>query len=223
MAGSMSIFSAMRTHRDQRAGVTLVEIMVVPLIISMLSAISFPAFKIIQQREKERRLRKILEQTRAAISGSKSQQSSRQFVEGFRNYVKKVGTLLINDTSMTDAEKQTAHAFFNRNLTRRGYPPSPDGLITPPASIKIATGAIDFGDPAADYVEVEIEHRFVRNIPPHPFKGWYPNARWEFKPSDNTSITVASEAWVAGGHYGVTDIVSRGAGIGLNGSSTDEW
>lgn len=220
MAGSMSIFSAMRTNRNHKAGVTLVEIMVVSLIISMLSAISFPAYKIIQQREKERRLRKILEQTRAAISGSKSQQSNRQFVEGFRNYVKKIGIMRINKTSMTDEEKQTAHAIFIENLSTQGYPPSPSQLIGPPDSIRVATGTTD---PLTEYVEVDINHRFIRNIPPHPFQGWYKNARWEFKPANAPGTTIASNAWTIGTHVGVMDIVSRGAGIGLNGSSTDDW
>lgn len=222
MAGSMKVFSAMRVNRNRKAGVTLVEVMVASLIISMLSAISFPAYKIIQQREKERRLRKILEQTRAAISGSKSQQSNRQFVEGFRNFVRAQGYTKIKIAAdaegVDDHELRSRIAIMTKDMGEngRGYPPTPAHLIaTDSYDVKIATGSLD-----TDIVTITINRRFLRNIPPHPFKSWYPDARWEFRPAtDTTTLTYDWDAQ----YYGVVDMVSRGAGIALNGSRTDDW
>ncbi|NLF95499.1 MAG: prepilin-type N-terminal cleavage/methylation domain-containing protein, partial [Candidatus Riflebacteria bacterium] len=44
------------TPERQRSGVTLVEILIVTVVITLMAAVSFPVYKIIQQREKEKRL-----------------------------------------------------------------------------------------------------------------------------------------------------------------------
>ncbi|MDD2998263.1 MAG: prepilin-type N-terminal cleavage/methylation domain-containing protein, partial [Candidatus Riflebacteria bacterium] len=82
-------------NNKHRSGVTLVEILVVSVVMALMAALAFPVYKVIQQRDKERRLKKILTDVRAAIFGSKSQQSSLSFTEGYRTHLRVRGIALI--------------------------------------------------------------------------------------------------------------------------------
>lgn len=215
----------------KRSGVTLIEILIVTVIIGLMASLSFPAFKILQQREKERRLHKILSDVRAAIAGSKSQQSTTSFTEGYRTYVRVRGLQAIDDAHTvindpTGAIASGAIASFVGNLADQGlgYPLTPSALIYNPkfpvASITVATAT-------TGSVNIKIDRRFLRSVPPHPFKNWYPTAEWYFrraKPIDPVSENnyLASGSWAVT-DVGITDIVSRGAGMGLDGSNTDDW
>ncbi|HQB84597.1 MAG TPA: prepilin-type N-terminal cleavage/methylation domain-containing protein, partial [Candidatus Rifleibacterium sp.] len=86
----MNAGAATTRHRPD-AGVTLIEILIVTVIIALMAALAFPVYKIVQQREKERRLKKILNDVRAAISGGKSQLANTWLSEGFRTYVFQTG------------------------------------------------------------------------------------------------------------------------------------
>jgi len=224
-------FSAGRnTPERQRSGVTLVEILIVTVVITLMAAVSFPVYKIIQQREKEKRLRKILASVRSAISGSKSPLSAREFIDGHRTYVIAYGKELINGISTTPLvnhiDKITANFIKMTNVEGFGYPSTPqkllDGIDT--ITMYVPTG---LGGPNASFtMNIPVDRRFIRHIPPHPFIGWVPNARFEFKAAVNTSglptLPFNSAAWGTTAS-GVTDIVSRGAGLALNGSRTDDW
>lgn len=198
---------------SNRAGVTLIEIMIASIVIGLIAAISFPTYKVVQQREKEKQLKQVLAQVRSAITGTKRQYSNRNFSEGYRSFVIKKGNLKIAQ----DAE--TARKIFAANIATQGYPLSPSHLIKSDAyNIEIATGT-----ESGENVTISVDRRFLRSIPPHPFQSWYPSARWEFRTAANPNETVASANWIIDDHKGVIDIVSRGAGIALNGSRTDDW
>jgi prepilin-type N-terminal cleavage/methylation domain-containing protein len=215
-------------NRDtvSRNGVTLVEILIVSAIIAMLAGVSFPIYKIVQQREKERRLLKILRDVRAAIGGCKSQKSDKTFKEGFRNYVYSQGKAQIEDLNTKPVAKAALKEFVKDGTTNGlFYPPSPSHIC----ASHLYTVTIATGTAAGEVVNVKIERRFLRQIPPHPFQSWYPNAHWEFKPATNiaaggpTYASATGDPWDTGDAYGVTNIVSRGAGPGLDGSNTDDW
>ncbi len=215
------------TDEKPRSGVTLIEILIVTVIISLMAALAFPAWKIVQQREKERRLKKILNDVRAAIAGSKSQLSTTDFDEGIRTYIRVKGIELIkakHDPISEGAIASAAIASFVSNLasTGLGYPQTPSHLLySHKYSIAVATGPTDVSATTGN-VNIEIDRRFLRTIPPHPFQSWYPNATWTFQPAVPAGgAAVASPAW--GTNVGVLDIKSSGAGIALDGSNTDAW
>jgi hypothetical protein len=225
-------FSAGRnTPERQRSGVTLVEILIVTVVITLMAAGSFPVYKIIQQREKEKRLRKILASVRSAISGSKSPLSAREFVEGHRTYVIAYGNYLIDQISgaplgAPGIKKKIQENFLKMtNYQGFGYPSTPQKLLSGNYTLQIdvPTGV---GAQPIFTMNIPIDRRFVRHIPPHPFIGWVPNARFEFTAAVNTSglptLPFNSAAWGTTAS-GVTNIVSRGAGLALNGTQTDGW
>ncbi|MBU1108302.1 MAG: prepilin-type N-terminal cleavage/methylation domain-containing protein [Candidatus Riflebacteria bacterium] len=197
-----SFSTKMSKPAHPREGVSLVEILVVTVVISLMAAISFPVFKIVQQREKERRLRIILYDVRTAISGSKSALSSREFTDGYRTFVTLSGLAQITD----DASK----TLFLNTLANDGYgfPGTMASLTTPPFTFDIPISAIP-----GDIVAIKVDRKFLRprpatdDLPPHPFTSWNPNATWT-KVLKNGNIT---------------DIRSDGAGLALNGSITDDW
>ncbi len=214
-----------------RQGVTLVEILIVTVVIALLAAVSFPVYKIVQQREKEKRLKKILNSFRSAIKGSKSALSAREFVEGYRSYVVARGGQLIDDippASPLANEKEEIRANFIRMANSDGFglPSTPQKLLEGSYTlvINVPTGLIAPDDVFP--MNILIDRRFLRRIPPHPFLGWVPNARFEFKAAVNTTATTTfpfnSSDWGVNAS-GVSDIVSRGAGLALNGSRTDDW
>lgn len=217
--------SPLQRKTQEKSGITLMEILIVTVIIGLMAAISFPVFKIVQQREKERRLKKILYDVRAAISGSKSPQGITEFTEGYRTYIRVKGIAAIEAAHPLPDTATPAISVFIKNLGSEGlgYPPSPRTLISSGYTVRVATST---SDPTNDYVDIHVDRRLLRTIPPHPFKSWFPNSEWHFKPATDTMQAFASsttDPWQAGTYYGVADIVSRGAGIALDGSSTDDW
>ncbi len=225
-------FSTCRNHHErQRSGVTLVEILIVTVVIALMAAVSFPVYKIIQQREKEKRLRKILASVRSAISGSKSPLSVREFVEGHRTYVIAYGNNLIDQIAgpplgAPEIKEKILENFIKLTTNAGlGYPSTPQKLLAGNYDlvIDVPTGV---GAQPIFTMTIPIDRRFVRHIPPHPFVGWVPNARFEFKAVVNTTATLTfpinSSDWGVNAS-GVVDIVSRGAGLALDGSRTDGW
>lgn len=217
---------AATTRLRPDAGVTLIEILIVTVIIALMAALAFPVYKIVQQREKERRLRIFLYDTRAALVGRKSQLSITSFDEGFRTYIVQKGQQAIYDAHPGDpATANAAVATFTLNITRfgLGYPPSPSLLASTGYEITVATGPSTVSAVAGN-VTIKVARRFIRRIPPHPFQNWNINATWTFRPAvPQNSAPIASQAWNPAVHYGVMDIYSRGAGLALDGSNTDEW
>lgn len=226
----------------RKRGVTIIEVMVVTTVVALLAAVSFPVYKIIQQREKEKRLKDILLNVRAAISGSKTARSNKLFRQGYRNYVVTKGVYAIENTA---ADPKTAISRFLASGTACDgkldslYPESPSALLRATTySVRLATDT-DADTNSGSRVTVTISRRFLRSIPPHPFVSWYPNAHWEFKPvvtniatatKDSTYASGPGDPWgntdYSAGNWnatGVVDIVSRGAGIALDGSNTDDW
>lgn len=222
--------SAGYRQNRHRQGVTLVEILIVTVVIALLAAVSFPVYKIVQQREKEKRLKKILNSFRAALLGSKSALSAREFVEGYRSYVVAYGSSLIDNIVAMPLveEKEEIKSSFLRMSNREGFglPSTPQKLLADNYTLVIN---VPTGKSAPDdffTMNIPIERRFIRHIPPHPFLGWVPDARFEFKAAVNTTaletFPFTSPDWGVNAS-GVSDIVSRGAGLALNGSRTDDW
>lgn len=230
----------------RKRGVTIIEVMVVTTVVALLAAVSFPVYKIIQQREKEKRLKDILLNVRAAISGSKTARSNKLFRQGYRNYVVTKGVYAIEKAHPNDSDAQNAAIakFLASGTACDGtldslYPASPSALLRATTySVRLATDT-DADTNSGSRVTVTISRRFLRSIPPHPFVSWYPNAHWEFKPvvtniatatKDSTYASGPGDPWgntdYSAGNWnatGVVDIVSRGAGIALDGSNTDDW
>ncbi|HOY65700.1 MAG TPA: prepilin-type N-terminal cleavage/methylation domain-containing protein [Candidatus Ozemobacteraceae bacterium] len=219
-----------RDAGDRRQGVTLVEIMVASTIIALIAAVTFPVYKLIQQREKEKRLREILDNVRGAIYGNPVSNANRVYNKGYRLYVIHELANKIDDKNPTSLARQDALAtgiaylvdhhldipFCPASLTSR----SP--LSIPSFDVATGTGSL------AGTATIEIKRLFLRHIPPHPFTGWNPNARWEFVPATCSSGLATLQAtgsaeWQASLATGVKNIVSRGAGLALDGTSTDEW
>lgn len=228
----LRISAGMKASGTGKSGVTLIEILIVTVVIGLLAAISFPVFKIIQQREKERRLKKILYDVRSAILGSKSPQTATDFTEGYRTYIRVKGIAQIQAHAGSPELAEPIIAKFVINLTEngRGYPDSPAKLTTSNYEVAIATGTTDPLDPTytTDVVNIPVDRRFLRHIPPHPFKNWFANARWEFKPATKTIAVTTSTLPFDSPHWGtdatgVIDIVSKGAGLALDGSKTNDW
>lgn len=199
-------------------GMTLVEIMVVSLIISILAAMSFPLFGIIQQRERERRLKLILNNIHSSIYGSSQYREGRIYTEGYRIYA--IGKIYEEVDAQGDPIASAEFAIASGSKM---------GLLFPIDPMKVEnSNGVSFKlptDESGSDVEIAINRRFIRNIPPHPFKGVVPEAHWEFRAATTTYPIewFASESWPYGFATGVIEIRSTGAGIALNGENTDDW
>ncbi len=218
---------AATTRLRPDAGVTLIEILIVTVIIALMAALAFPVYKIVQQREKERRLRTFLNDMRAALVGRKSQLSITSFDEGFRTYIVQQAQQKIFDLHPgSNASATAAMATFTLNIAKfgTGYPPSPLHLASTGYEIEVGTGPTTVPDSQTGSVTIKIDRRFIRRIPPHPFQNWYPKATWKFRPAvPQGSAPISLEDWDPAVHKGVMDIYSSGAGMALDGSNTDEW
>jgi prepilin-type N-terminal cleavage/methylation domain-containing protein len=217
----------------RKSGVTLVEILIVSTIIALMAAISFPVYKIIQQRDKERRLESILRDVRAALSGYQGnaygarRKRIKHFVEGYRSYILERGIAQIEEAYAPDTPPNAVIKDFITEARKNGlfYPETIWHLTAAhiPYTVEIATlspPSDTFANVPGEYVQITVDHPFIRNIPPHPFKDWYPNARWEFRflnpPGPETTGIDGT------GNY-VIEIYSRGAGTALDGRSTDDF
>ena len=196
---------------ELRRGVTLIEILIVTTVIALMASMILPVSQIIRQREKENRLREILSATRSAIDTGHE-------LPGYKNFVSRK----IIELEVTSASESYALAWASSSGML--YPPSPSLLVgrTTIASISHGAGAT---------LTVPINRRFIRRIPPHPFADWFPSAHWEYK-AVATDVAAGAGPWYSSsttdpwnqGHAtGVIDIRSVGAGIGLDGTLTDNW
>ncbi len=224
-------FSTRRQRYErQRSGVTLVEILIVTVVIALMAAVSFPVYKIIQQREKEKRLRAILYSVRSAIAGSKSALSITSFFEGHRNYVIAYGKRKIEELDLADdVDLDDDIATISTNFTKIAAfgPSTPQQLLESNYTITVDVDTGDAVKPTFT-INIPIDRRFLRHIPPHPFVGWIPDAHFEFKPKVKNGAVTTNTLLFDDAHWGVNasgvaDIVSRGAGLALNGSRTDDW
>jgi len=210
-------------------GMTLIEVLVVTAIMGLIAAIMVPMYQIVQQRDKEARLLEILNDVNNGI-------------QDYRTYVIKQGYAKI-EAAITDEKKRTA---AKDTMIASGakfgylYPIHPGKLLNPLGdTFEISTGPTAY-DAAPGSVTIVINRRFLRRIPPHPFKLWYPNAHWELKEvaSDTTFLpnTGPWRAWESGYGIatwmgwptnnkatGVISLRSRGAGLSLAGDNTDDW
>lgn len=212
-----------------RHGVTLVEIMVASTIVVLIAAVTFPVYQLIQQREKENRLRLVLDNVRGAIYGCPVALANRTFNQGYRIHVINKLANEINNATDTESTREAALASGIRYLIEHGLdlpfsPASLTGRAPVGVGFDVATGT-------NGTATVTVDRVFLRNIPPHPFVGWYPNAHWEFVPAiqagalNSTYRTTATSSadWQSIPATGVKNIVSRGAGLAIDGSNTDEW
>lgn len=237
-----------RENRMNRKGMSLVELIVVTVIIAAAASMAFPVYKIIQQRSKERRLKKVLTELRAAISGAKSHQSTNDFREGFRTMARVKGMEEITSDLSSESDKvrlEVINAFVGNLVQGDGYPSSPNDIwsATPTAILRDISYE-GSGGPATETFglagRMPLNMRFYRCAPIHPFKDWYVNADFKYVPVRPEALernmpgftALTREEWV---EYekkytasqdslgGVKDVVTRGAGLALDGSNTDDW
>lgn len=218
-----------------RKGLSLMELIVVTVVIAVTACMAFPVYKIFQQRSKEKRLKKVLTDVRAAISGSKSHNSTNDFQEGFRTVARVKGMELIASQARYLAwdkpdENKCVKAFIAKIGQGYGYPNSPEDIWS--ADPQAGIGLIEFDSFVSPYNmgTIRLERRFFRSKPIHPFHDWYPSVDFEYVPViDNTGnppgTTYTVEGWNANSTnlFGVKDIVTRRCGLALDGSDTDAW
>ena len=222
------------------------ELIVVTVVIALTACMAFPVYKIFQQRSKEKRLKKILTDVRAAISGTKSHNSTNDFQEGFRTVARVKGMEEIKNLGLNATYTQLLINTFVANIGKEGngYPASPEDIWSqnPKAVVNEIVFTDDEGNlqryimGIADYGrsvgELYLGRRFYRSKPIHPFHDWYQTADFGYVPvvdrtgnPPGTSYTF--DGWNApensGLLIGVKDIVSKGAGLALDGSKTNEW
>ena len=214
---------------------------------------AFPTYTIFQQRSKEQRLKKILTDVRTAINGSKSHNSTNSFEEGFRTVARLKGMKKIEEyagvqgwyspTSPNGSIllQNCVGVFVSKFSEGYGYPKSPDDIWSPNPKAIFPSPLTGFNpdDPSEELIldetEISLERPFYRNCsntsgPVHPFHDWYPSADFEYVPvkddtGNATGTTYTYAGWKANeaNLRGVKDIVSRGVGIALDGSNTNDW
>lgn len=227
----------------KKKGLSLVELIVVTVVIAIAATLAFPTYTIFQQRSKEKRLKKILTDVRAAINGTKSHNSTNTFEEGFRTVARVKGMERIEyiaalrgwDTISPQIKQNCINAFINEIGKGKGYPQNPYDIWSPTPHAEFPTSLVGFNpdNPLEEFPlgDLPLERRFYRSQPVHPFHDWYPSADFAFVPvvdtNDLGSRTYTLEEWFNPtynpGLKGVKDIVSRGAGLALDGSNTDDW
>ena len=238
-----------RKNRMNRKGMSLVELIVVTVIIAAAASMAFPVYKIIQQRSKERRLKKVLTDLRAAISGAKSHQSTNDFREGFRTIARVKGMEEISsDASLSEAEKlRKINAFVSRLAAGDGYPSTPNDIwgATPTAFIGELEWVDDLGVTRTEKLgsgtgRIPLDMRFYRGEPIHPFKDWYFEADFRYVPVRGDILedrmhgykSLTKKQWedyekshhpVLDSLGGVKDVITASAGMALDGSNTNDW
>ncbi len=238
-----------RRYKTNRKGMSLVELIVVTVIIAAAASMAFPVYKIIQQRSKERRLKKVLTDLRAAISGAKSHQSTNDFREGFRTIARVKGMEEISsDASLSEAEKlRKINAFVSRLAAGDGYPSTPNDIwgATPTAFIGDLNWVDDLGASRTAKLgsgtgRIPLDMRFYRGEPIHPFKDWYFEADFRYVPVNGDILedrmpgykSLTKKEWedyekihhpVLDSLGGVKDVITASAGMALDGSNTNDW
>lgn len=237
------------TRGSGRRGITIIEILVASVIMGILSSMAFPIYGIIQQRERERRLRITLDNVRAAISGSGQYEEGRIQTIGYESYLM-VEMKRAEQTLKVSYPKMKPN-FFGQTISHNAT--NKTGMMSPldpvylvnkkgdPFVVRIPTGMAEPDYPAS--VTVTINNRFIRHIPPHPFQGVYPGAHFQVKAATWSAIAIDDgwfvwppedavrlglPGWVGAGTNGrqatgVVDIRSRGAGLSISGVTTDEF
>lgn len=232
----------------KKKGLSLVELVVVTVVIAIAATLAFPTYTIFQQRSKEKRLKKILTDVRTAINGSKSHNSTNSFEEGFRTVARLKGMKKIEEYAGVHGWYSPTYpngsvilqncvgVFVSKLSEGYGYPKSPDDIWDPNPKAIFPSSLTGFNpdDPSEvlvlDETEITLGRPFYRSKPVHPFHDWYPAADFEYVPvkddtGNATGTTYTYAGWKANeaSLTGVKDIVSRGVGIALDGSNTNDW
>lgn len=234
---------------NNKRALSLVELVVITFVIAIIATMAFPTYKIFQQRSKEKRLKKILTEIRAAINGSKSHNSTNEFEEGFRTVVRVKGIEIIASCTQADPiQRQNFISLFVKKLSEGyGYPASPKEIWSNNPATDFSEIDLSYTDASGTHAIpvsefglggiMRLERPFFRNYdvssgPVHPFHDWYPTVEFRYVPATDTRGVVTQESytfdeWYSDTHRnhlkGVKDVISRGVGIALDGSNTDEW
>ena len=257
---------------NNEKALSLVELIVITFIIAIIATMAFPTYKIFQQRSKEKRLKKILTDVRAAINGTKSHNSSNEFEEGFRTVARLKGMDRIEQVAnekgwianengwnsppvplpdnAKDVKQKCINTFIAKLGEGYGYPKSPKEIWSsnPVAAFptKLTGFCPDTGNDTRfneiDIGDISLGRPFYRNCdissgPVHPFHDWYPTVEFAYVPASDTrgidylaNASYTVDEWATMNPdpdhpvlIGVKDIVSRGVGLALDGSNTDDW
>ncbi|MBI3038937.1 hypothetical protein HYY75_07810 [bacterium] len=188
------------------SGISLVELLVVVAVTALLTTIVYPTTQVLQQRDREHRLKKVLKNVQS------------KGIDDYTNYV----VAKIKSSGLT--ADQEAFAIASGAAMGLLYPLKPRDLEKSVGTRLYIP--IDSGFPAPlSSVTVTIERRFIRKVPPHPFISWLPNSHWEFRAATETAAGgpwFASSSWPAIDATGVIEFKSVGAGITLNGGNSDD-
>ena len=237
--------TAFYLHNKKKA-LSLVELVVITFIIAVIATMAFPTYKIFQQRSKEKRLKKILTDVRAAINGTKSHNSTNYFEEGFRTVARVEGMKIIekvaSDTHWDSNTKQKCINLFIAKIGEgHGYPKSPKDIWSnnPSAEFSVVLTGFNDSNPSESLpiTSIPLNRPFYRNCdvssgPVHPFHDWYPEVEFQYVPATDTHLVITQDSYTYNEWYfatntpylkGVKDIVSRGAGLALDGSNIDDW
>lgn len=204
---------------------TLVELLVVSTIIALVAAISFPVLQIVRQREKENRLKEILNAVRKNGIGlgvpayANSYQDTSYTSEGYRNFVlRKMMFEVASNTSNPASFSYASASFAIASGTKWGtiFPVNPNCLVNPMGYVASMPS-----DNSNNVFLATITQRFIRGIPENPFVDWFPNATWQFKCA-TTNQWYSSATWPVAA-TGVLDIRAASASYSLNGQDMSTW
>lgn len=215
----------------QVLGVTIVELLVVSVVIALLAGISFPILQLVKQREKEKRLKEILNKVRIRGIGLGAGDTHTHTIvgkgkgapldtffgsKGYKNF------MMRRIIQKAQNPKEYKDALFWAEEWGLLYPSNPNKLVFAVGDVvKVPAQS----PPAGIFFDIEVDQRFISAVPPHPFQDWYPGSRWEFKVSSGGGGGwYSSESWpLPAVGSGVCDFRSVGAGIAINGENTDTW
>lgn len=198
------------------SGISLVELLVVTVIFALISTLAIPIYWLAQQRSRENRLRETLLMLRKAK-------------ENYKNFVlKQMWYKIVQENPNNPQVQEQAFKQAIASASELGYlyPLNPSRFVDPttstPVTFTVATDPNNLSDDPRFGVTVVVNRKFLRRIPPHPYKAWIPLADWVYKPVVGPSYYVASSEWLPT-YVGIQDIKSKGAGIAIDGSNTDTW
>jgi general secretion pathway protein G len=227
----------MRIRRNNRAGLTLIELIVAFAILLILSSMALPVARVRVQREKERRLRDSLTEMRKAIDRYKDyadagrlgqvEPDSHGYPESLEELVEGVtvtnsgaaGGGLGNQPGAQGANpmNQRSSGFGQRSRTtssargRSGFGSSSFGSRS---SAGRASGGIGGTQASGGDAEGEQKVRFLRRIPVDPMTG---SADWGLRAVQDPPDSMS---W---GGRNVFDVYSKSMETALDGTRYSEW
>lgn len=220
----------MKSNRDSEKGLSLIELVITLMILSVLTLGALPLVQNAVQRQKEERLREALREMRTAIDEFK-RDAIGSCTQGNATNQNLPQNIAPNQNVVTDPRSRVVISdckiFDTENLDR--YPPSlemlVDGVMVKPRASANAIGSAGtggvFGQNATETLKLKDENAtdekkkvYLREIPVDPITG---EKTWKLRSSYQEKD---SGEWDS---INVFDVRSSADGEALNGEKYAEW